>query len=101
MEKNCGAHRAIPPTCAAEVLLTNIWWSTSFIGSNFNFSVDRVRALTRAWLRSIRDLWDYGTIGFKTWEVIEKEFPFSSCSETTSLVPSYIPNPGEVAPPPY
>jgi len=32
--------KLIPPTNASEVLATSIWWSTSFIGSNFNFSID-------------------------------------------------------------
>jgi len=46
----------LPSTNADEVLNTSIWWSTTFIGSNFNFSVDRVRILARSGLRTLGDL---------------------------------------------
>lgn len=67
----------VPPRNADEVLSTSIWWATSFIGSNFNFSVDRARLLARFGMRTIRDLWDLDTRDFKSWDAISTKFPIS------------------------
>jgi len=45
-----------PPTSATEVLSTSIWLSRSFIGSNFNFFVDRAKDFIKIGLYSIKDL---------------------------------------------
>jgi len=65
----------LPPVNADEVLNTSLWWSTSFIGSNFNFSMDRARTLARGGMRTIGDLWDQQSLEFFSWEIISNRFP--------------------------
>jgi len=45
-----------PPTNSDEVLSTSLWWSLTYIGSNFNFFQDRARVLARNGMRTIGDL---------------------------------------------
>jgi len=69
---------AITPTNTDEVLTTSLWWSTSFIEVNFNFSADRARELACLGLRTIGDLWNHDTSDFRTWEELAIIFPLSN-----------------------
>ena len=63
-----------PPSNADEVLSTNFWWASSFIGVNFNFTPKQARDLAKHGLHTIYDLWDPDRKFFKAWEVISEDF---------------------------
>jgi len=54
--------------------MTTLWWTTSFIGSNFQFSAQRARELARQGMKTIGDLWDHDSKTFRSFEDLSSTF---------------------------
>jgi len=69
----------IPPKNPDEVLNTNLWWTTKYIGANFHFPIARARTLARVGLRYIKDVWDLTLKGRTYDHWFKGSFPVTQC----------------------
>ena len=63
-----------PPQNSDEVLSTNLWWSTFYIGGNFGFSQQRAAQLMHRDMCQIHDIWSGHTQTFLTWMEAQEKF---------------------------
>lgn len=72
------ATEPVAPQSAEEVLNTNLWWASKFIGGNFRFTMDRAREIARSGLATDRQLWNDETAELRSWEELVTQFQLDS-----------------------
>jgi hypothetical protein len=61
-------HLSVQPLVnECEVLTTNLWWTSHFIGSQFGFSHEHATQLMRNDMQQIQDIWNPMTRSFLPW----------------------------------